>query len=129
MRSNQGSTRSIHSSVSATPPSVINPQLHQRSSEYVPPTTRELQRFLERKRYLELGHELPMNTREAAAYVGMHPKTVEKMAREGEIPAHPMSGVVRKTWKFFPSELDAWLHARVSSRRHPCSPNGEDKVQ
>ena len=126
---NHGSTGSIRPGVPAIPPSVIIQQPHQRSSDHVPPTTRELRRFLERKRYLELGLELTMNTREAADYLGMHQKTIERMARDGEIPAHPASGVRRKTWKLYPSELDAWLRARVSSRRHPCSPNGEDTIQ
>jgi excisionase family DNA binding protein len=89
----------------------------------------DVQRFLDRKRYQELGYELPMNTKEAAAYVGMHQKTVEKKAREGSVPAHPVSGVHRKTWKFYASELDAWLRGRVSSPCHPCSPNGKDKIQ
>jgi len=54
-----------------------------------------------------------MTTTEAARYVGFHAKTVERMARAGEIPAHPVSGVRRKTWRFYPSELDAWLRARI----------------
>lgn len=106
-------------------PAVINPSL----STHVAPNAHEVQRFLDRKRYQELGYELPMTTREAAAYVGMHWKTVEKKAREGTIPAHPVSGVHRKTWKFYASELDAWLRGQVSSPRHPCSPNGKDKIQ
>jgi excisionase family DNA binding protein len=92
------------------------------------PTNADLTRFLERRRAQELGFELPMNTEEAAAYVGYHPKTVERMARMGEIPAHPVSGVRRKTWKFFPSELDAWLRSKVNSRRYPCSPDGKDSI-
>ena len=92
------------------------------------PTDADLTRFLERRRAQELGFELPMKTEEAAAYVGYHQKTVERMARMGEIPAHPVSGVRRKTWKFFPSELDAWLRSKVNSRRYPCSPDGKDSV-
>jgi len=94
----------------------------------VVPTNADLSRFLERRRAQKLGFELPMNTEETAAYVGYHPKTVERMARTGEIPAHPVSGVRRKTWKFFPSELDAWLRSKVNSRRYPCSPDGKDSV-
>ena len=110
------------------PPSTTN-QPDQTASVHIPPASRELQRFIERKRYQELGYELPMNTKEAAAYVGFHWKTVERMARAGEIPAHPVSGVRRKTWKYYASELDVWLRGKVSSRRHPCSPNGKDKIQ
>jgi excisionase family DNA binding protein len=89
----------------------------------------EAQRFLERQRAQALGYELPLNTREAAAYAGLHRKTVERMARCGEIPAHPVSGVRRKTWKYYPSELDEWIRARVNSFGRPCSPNGKDTIQ
>jgi len=97
------------------------------STTSVLPKSPELTRFIDRRRALKLGFELPLTTREAAEFVGYHPKTVERMARCGEIPAHPISGVHRKTWKFYGSELDAWLRARVNSPRHPCSPNGKDK--
>lgn len=85
--------------------------------ETVPPTSRDLTRFTERCRAKGLGYELPLNTREAGDYVGFHSKTVERMARMGEIPAHPASGVRRKTWKFYPSELDVWLRAKINSHR------------
>jgi excisionase family DNA binding protein len=93
----------------------------------VPPTPHELTRFIERRRAQKLGFELPLTTREAADYIGFHPKTVERMARAGDIPAHPVSGARRKTWKFYASELDAWLRAKVNSLRHSCSPNGKDR--
>lgn len=89
------------------------------------PSSRELTRFLERRRAQELGYELPLSTREAANYLSFHPKTLERMAREGDIPAHPVSGVRRKTWRFYPSELDSWLRERVNSARRPCPPNGK----
>jgi excisionase family DNA binding protein len=47
--------------------------------------------LIERRRAQELGYELPLSTREAANYIGFHPKTVERMARKGEILAHPVS--------------------------------------
>jgi excisionase family DNA binding protein len=126
-------------------PKERNHQQHQSDSAaikpyFVPQTTfdtssalaypsAEEHRFLERRRAQALGFELPLNTREAAAYVGLHWKTIERMARSGDIPAHPVSGVRRKTWKYYPSELDAWLRARVNSSRRPCSPNGKDAIQ
>jgi excisionase family DNA binding protein len=110
-------------------PAAVHPLPRESQVEAVPPNSRDSRRFIERSRAHELGYELPLNSREAAAYVGLHPKTVERMARMGEIPAHPVSGVRRKTWKFYPSELDAWLRARVNSRRHLCSPNRKDKNQ
>jgi excisionase family DNA binding protein len=80
---------------------------------YQAPSARAVRRFLERRRARELGYELPLNTREAAAYVGLDRKTVERMARNGEIPVQPASGVRRNTWKFYASELDVWLGEAV----------------
>jgi len=90
------------------------------------PTTTQLSRLLERRRALELGYELPLTTEEAGMFIGFHPKTVERMARNNEIPAHPASGARKKTWRFYASELDEWLRAKVNSHRYPCSPNGKD---
>src|SRR5512146_2302406 len=42
---------------------------------------------------------------QSAVCVGLHWKTLERMTRAGEIPAPPASGVRRKTWKFYASEL------------------------
>jgi excisionase family DNA binding protein len=39
-----------------------------------------------------LGYERRLNTKEVAAYLGLHPTTVARMARDGTIPAHPISG-------------------------------------
>jgi excisionase family DNA binding protein len=114
---------------SALPVSVVNQPSQQPTSNHQPLSARELRRFLERRRAQELGYEMPLNTGEAASYVGYHKKTVERTARDGEIPAHPASGVRRKTWKFYASELDAWLRGKVISSRHPCSPNGKETIQ
>jgi excisionase family DNA binding protein len=48
---------------------------------------------------------------EAARFLGLHPKTVKRMARAGEIPGCRLG----RRWFFRPSELDALLRARVSS--------------
>ena len=109
-------------------PPTLDPIRKEKSTDHNSPTNAQLRRFQERRRAQELGFELPLTTEEAADYVGFHPKTVARMARRGEIPAHPVSGTRRKTWRFYPSELDEWLHAKVHSRRYPCSPNGKDSV-
>lgn len=75
------------------------------------PTNRDLTRFVERSRAQKLGLELPLTTEEAARYVGLHRKTVERMARAGEIPAHPASSL--HNWMFYASELDSWLQDKV----------------
>jgi excisionase family DNA binding protein len=48
---------------------------------------------------------------QAARFLGLHPKTVKRMARTGEIPGCRLG----RRWIFRPSELDALLRARVSS--------------
>ena len=54
----------------------------------------------------------------AAATVlgGLHPKTVERWAREGRIPAYHYF----RHWKFRASELEVWMLSRVNSVCHPC---------
>ena len=70
-----------------------------------------------------------VNTAAVAAHVGMSPRTVAKWAREGRIPAHPLSGNARRTWGFKLSEVDSFLASRVSSgivaQRPGCSAERE----
>ncbi|WP_109486993.1 helix-turn-helix domain-containing protein [Occallatibacter savannae] len=48
---------------------------------------------------------------EAALFLGgLHPKTVQRMARRGQLPAYRIG----RYWRFRASELDEWL--RVQSR-------------
>jgi nitrogen PTS system EIIA component len=48
---------------------------------------------------------------EAAHYLRVHPRTLTRMARDGEIPAIPIG----RQWRFRKSDLDAWLESRISS--------------
>lgn len=49
---------------------------------------------------------------EAAQFLGgLHPKTVQRMARSGKLPAYRIG----RYWRFRASELDHWL--RVQSRQ------------
>jgi len=52
---------------------------------------------------------------EAAKFLGgLHPKTVQRMARHGQLPSYRIG----RYWRFRASELDQWL--RVQSRcQHP----------
>jgi len=61
-----------------------------------------------------------VDSKAAADFLGLHPKTVERMARRGELPGHPVGAGERKRWRFLLSELDAEMRSRVVSRRHPC---------
>jgi excisionase family DNA binding protein len=46
---------------------------------------------------------------EVAKYLSLSPRTVAKMAREGRLPAHRISGSERKTWRFRISEVAAFV--------------------
>jgi excisionase family DNA binding protein len=46
---------------------------------------------------------------EASRYLKVQPRTILKWAKQGSIPAHPLSGSKRVTWRFLKSELDAML--------------------
>ena len=52
----------------------------------------------------------------AAVLGGLHPKTVERWARDGRIPAYHYF----RHWKFRASELEVWMLSHVNSGCHPC---------
>jgi excisionase family DNA binding protein len=51
------------------------------------------------------------NCTEAARFLRLHPKTVERMARQGQIPGCRLG----RRWFFRPSDLDALLRSSVNS--------------
>ena len=58
-----------------------------------------------------------LDSEQAAALLQIHPKTLQKMARQGRVPAHRIGDL----WRYRASELDEWLRSRVvSSNRHSC---------
>jgi excisionase family DNA binding protein len=59
----------------------------------------------------ELTFERLLDSDEAAALLKIHPKTLQKMARNGEI-----TGVqIGKLWRFRASVLNAWLAHKMAS--------------
>jgi excisionase family DNA binding protein len=52
-----------------------------------------------------------LNTEQAAALLGIHPKTLQKLARAGQILAFRIGRV----WRFRASLLDEWLRSRLPS--------------
>lgn len=52
-----------------------------------------------------------LDSREAAALLKIHHKTLERKAREGEVPAYQIAG----KWRFRASELDGWLRSQLNS--------------
>jgi excisionase family DNA binding protein len=63
-----------------------------------------------------LSVERPLTCEEAAAFVRVHPKTVKRMARSGDLPGHFRFG----RWFFYASELDCWMRTELHSSRHSC---------
>jgi len=64
-----------------------------------------------------------IDTDEAATLIGVHPKILQRMARNGTIPGHR----VGKFWRFRKSELDVWLKADVNYARYAYRPSMEDQ--
>ena len=54
---------------------------------------------------------------QAGELLGLHPKTVQRMARAGEIPAIRIG----RYWRFRASELNAWLETLATGRKKACS--------
>jgi len=52
-----------------------------------------------------------LDSSEAATLLNIHPKTLQKMARAGTIPAYRIGDL----WRFRASTLDRWLYSIVSS--------------
>jgi excisionase family DNA binding protein len=52
-----------------------------------------------------------LDSREAAALLHIHHKTLERKARSGEIPGYQVLG----KWFFRASELDCWLRSQLKS--------------
>ena len=56
--------------------------------------------------------EPTLNSDQAAALLQIHPKTIQKMARQGRLPAYRIGDL----WRFRASELDEWLRTGVCSK-------------
>jgi len=52
-----------------------------------------------------------MKPEEAASYLRLHLRTVQKMAREGALPAIRLG----RLWRFRKADLEQWLHDSVST--------------
>jgi excisionase family DNA binding protein len=53
-----------------------------------------------------------LDTEKAAALLGIHPKTLQKLARAGIVPSHRIGDL----WRFRASELDTWLRTGLNSK-------------
>ena len=52
---------------------------------------------------------------EAAKFLRLHPKTIYRLARAGELPG----AQIGNRWRFRPSDLDTWLRSKVISTGTP----------
>src|ERR1700686_915580 len=59
-----------------------------------------------------------VDSREAAALLQIHPKTLQRLARKGKIRAMRIG----KLWRFRTSDLDAWVHLRLKLASYPYRP-------
>jgi excisionase family DNA binding protein len=55
-----------------------------------------------------------LDSHEAAALLGIHPKTLQRMVRQGQLPGSRLG----RKWLFRASELDDCIRPSVSSKRH-----------
>ena len=59
-----------------------------------------------------------VDSKQAAAFLALDWKQIQKLSREGKIPAHPvLSGRQnrRRTWRYKLSELDLWARSQRNS--------------
>jgi excisionase family DNA binding protein len=57
-----------------------------------------------------------LNTEETATLLQIHPKTLQRMARKGVVPAFRIGDL----WRFRASSLDQWLRSGLCSKSHSC---------
>lgn len=57
----------------------------------------------------------PMDSNEAGAFLGVHPKTINRLARMGQIPAFRIG----KLWRYRISDLTEWADSKVNFRSQP----------
>ena len=69
-----------------------------------------------------MNFEALLSETEAARFLGgLHPKTVQRMARRGQIPAYRIG----RYWRFRASELSAWLVLHSTGQNPPAQSRKE----
>jgi excisionase family DNA binding protein len=64
----------------------------------------------------------------ASAFLGVASRTLNEMARKGEVPAYQWGlGSQRRTWRFKLSDLDSYMKSKVGSSGRPPLPNRRSK--
>ena len=71
-------------------------------------------------------YEPLLNDAQAAIFLGgLHPKTVQNLARRGELPAYRIG----RYWRYRVSELDAWLRSQARSGHPNASAAVKERLQ
>ena len=65
-----------------------------------------------------IAFEPTLTSEEAARLLNIHPKTLQRMARRGQVPAHRIGDL----WRFRASELDAWFRGKRGRLESPLVP-------
>ena len=61
-----------------------------------------------------------VDSRRAAAFLAVASRTMNEMARRGQVPAYAWGvGKQRRTWRFKISKLDSYMRSRVVSDSRP----------
>ena len=69
-----------------------------------------------------------VDAQKAAAFLGVASRTLNELARKGEVPAYQWGlGNQRRTWRFKLSELDSYMKTKVGSPSRPPLPNRRSK--
>ncbi len=71
----------------------------------------------------QLPFEHLLDCREVARLLHLHPKTVERLAREGRMPSYKIG----KRWLFRASEIDQWMSSLVDFSRRSV-PRGQENT-
>lgn len=72
--------------------------------------------------------EAYVDSGKASAFLGVASRTLNEMARKGEVPAYQWGlGNQRRTWRFKLSELDSYMKSKVGSPGRPPLPNRRRK--
>lgn len=71
----------------------------------------------------EPAYEEPIDLWAAAAFLHIGPKTVERLARKGLLPANKRG----RSWQFLKSQLSEWLREDMKSNLDKHKPQNKDK--
>ena len=83
----------------------------------------------ERIRTAAMSLEPYVDSTAAGQFLGLHPVTVMRLAREGHLPGHPVRNAKRRQWRFLLSELSKWLARQTSGSTAGEDANDSEPIQ